>query len=81
MPKFYECGICGAWHNLAWCGDCREDNERFFPEDMDAKYGWNGWEEVPMPGADEVVHYSYIKKVEHSYPFHGAGKLEGSSHG
>lgn len=47
-PRFYECGICGTWHNAEWDGDCREDSARFFPEDLDARYGIDGWEEILM---------------------------------
>lgn len=49
-PKFYECGICGAWHSDSFTGDCREDSARFNMEDLDSKYGVEGWEEVPMDG-------------------------------
>ncbi len=52
MPKrkqFYDCGICGAYHPANWDGDCRDDANRFAPDQLDAKYGEDGWEEVPMP--------------------------------
>ena len=49
VPQFYECGICSAWHSASWDGDCREDDARFNPEDMDEKYGPFGWEVVEMP--------------------------------
>jgi len=48
-PKFYECGICGAWHRLEWDGDCREDAARFFADDLDQELGLDGWEAVAMP--------------------------------
>jgi len=48
-PKYYECGICGAWHRAEWDGDCREDDERLNPEDMDARHGSFGWESIEMP--------------------------------
>ena len=38
-PQFYECGICGQYHSIKWNGDCRQDNARFNPEDLDAKFG------------------------------------------
>lgn len=53
IPKFYRCGICDQWHSAAWDGDCREDDARFNVEDIDAKYGEDGWLEVAMPGAEE----------------------------
>lgn len=49
LPKFYECGICGHCHPIEWNGDCREDANRFTNQQLDDKYGQNGWEEVPMP--------------------------------
>lgn len=52
LPQFYECGICGAWHSATWDGDCREDAARHFPDDLDVKYGPNGWESVAMPGTE-----------------------------
>ncbi len=49
LPKFYECGICGAWHRLEWNGDCREDAARWFPDQIDKLYGAHGWTAVEMP--------------------------------
>ncbi len=48
-PKFYECGICGHCHPAEWNGDCREDANRFTNQQLDDKYGQDGWQEVPMP--------------------------------
>jgi hypothetical protein len=48
-PKFYACGICGSYHPADWNGDCREDAKRFAPDELDAKYGWDGWEETEIP--------------------------------
>ena len=48
-PKFYECGICGAYHSVNWNGDCREDKARHFADELDKQYGLDGWEEVSMP--------------------------------
>jgi hypothetical protein len=53
LLKFYRCGICDCYHPLQWDGDCREDAARFFADDLDTQYGYNGWEEVPMPGGEE----------------------------
>jgi len=41
---FYECGCCGAYHPAAWNGDCRDDDNRFMPEDLP-----EGWIEVSQP--------------------------------
>jgi hypothetical protein len=50
MKHFYECGICGAWHDNDWHGDCREDAARFTLEEIEAEHGEEGigWIEVPM---------------------------------
>jgi hypothetical protein len=50
---FYSCGICGAYHFADWDGDCREDQARHNPDELDARYGPQGWVEVPMPGGEE----------------------------
>lgn len=46
---YYECGICGQYHNIEFDGDCRQDDARFNPEDLDTKHGQFGWVEVDMP--------------------------------
>lgn len=38
---FYECGCCGCYHPAAFIGDCRDDANRYLPEDLP-----EGWEEV-----------------------------------
>lgn len=49
---FYLCGGCDHWHPQYWTGDCRDDAQRFTPEQLDAKYpdtngdGWPEWIEV-----------------------------------
>jgi hypothetical protein len=53
VPKFYSCGICGSYHSIDWDGDCREDQARFDPEQLDAAHGVTGWEEVDMPGSED----------------------------
>lgn len=54
IAKFYECGICNSYHPAIWDGDCREDENRFSIDQIDALYGPYGWEEVPMPGTEET---------------------------
>ena len=51
-PSFYECGICDQYHPASFTGDCRDDANRFFADELDARYGTNGWKEVPMPGGE-----------------------------
>lgn len=52
-PKYYRCGICDHWHSAEWNGDCREDENRFFIDQIDEKHGEDGWDEVPMPGTED----------------------------
>lgn len=47
--KYYLCGMCCMYHALDWNGDCRENEARFNPEDLDSKHGSLGWQEVDMP--------------------------------
>ena len=49
LPAFVECGSCGAYHNVAYEGDCRNDDERFNIEDLNEKYGEDGWDEAWPP--------------------------------
>ena len=49
QPAYYECGICDHWHPLNWNGDCRDDTNRFAPDELDEKHGSFGWESVDMP--------------------------------
>ena len=35
-PVFYECDICGSLHRWEFNGDCREDSERFAPDEIPA---------------------------------------------
>lgn len=55
-PRFYHCGICEHYHPAEWNGDCRDDQARHNPDELDARYGPTGWDEVPMPdtGAAEA---------------------------
>ena len=32
-PTVTECGCCGAYHRKGFDGDCRDDDERFYPLD------------------------------------------------
>lgn len=48
-PKYYECGICGSLHPIAWNGDCRDDANRFEPQQLDENHGPMGWEIVDQP--------------------------------
>ncbi len=54
-PTYYRCGICECWHPATWNGDCREDANRFAMDEIDAKHGPFGWDEVPMPGTGSVA--------------------------
>lgn len=47
-PTYYTCGICEFYHSAHWNGDCRENGARFYAEDLDAKHGRDGWDEIRM---------------------------------
>lgn len=47
--EFYQCGICDCYHPRQWNGDCRDDKNRFAVDQLDEKYGPDGWTEVEMP--------------------------------
>ena len=48
-PKpFYLCRCCEMYHPLDWWGDCRDNDNRYTPDDLDKEYG-DGWVEVPQP--------------------------------
>jgi hypothetical protein len=49
LPTYYECGICGCYHPREWDGDCRENENRFAPDELDARHGPLGWDAVAMP--------------------------------
>lgn len=40
--KWVECGSCGHFHRIDFFGDCRQDDERFTTDQLEA-----------MPGFDE----------------------------
>lgn len=56
-PAYYECGICGCYHSAQWNGDCRQDDARLNPQDLDERHGPAGWVEVPMPGGEPDVRF------------------------
>ena len=35
----YECGICDCYHPWDWEGDCRDDANRFLPEEYAEQIG------------------------------------------
>lgn len=49
LRRFYECGCCGAYHSDEWYGDCRQNNARFFADELDAQFGFDGWTDVTPP--------------------------------
>lgn len=44
--EFFYCGGCDCYHPKGWAGDCRDDDHRFDPGELDELYGPFGWEEV-----------------------------------
>lgn len=47
--QFYLCGCCCQYHPVTWNGDCRDDQARFDPDELDARYGPQGWVETDQP--------------------------------
>ena len=56
MRGFYLCVICEHFHPVEWDGDCRDDNNRYTTDELDEKYGSDGWVEVPMPTTGKAKH-------------------------
>lgn len=65
-PTYYACGICEAYHPADWNGDCRDDNNRFWPDQLDARHGEHGWEEIDMPGTEDAA-----QQVDLTHPRRG----------
>lgn len=61
---FYSCGGCEHYHPINWNGDCRDDANRFTGDDLDEKYGSDGWTETLSPGIDFD---EYVEMVEHNH--------------
>lgn len=47
-PVFIECGCCGGHHPENFHGECRDNDNRFAPDQLDEKYGSMGWEEITL---------------------------------
>lgn len=52
LPQFYTCGTCDHYHRKGYLDDCRNDEERFTADELDEKFGAEGWEEID-PETDE----------------------------
>lgn len=39
LAVYYDCGICGGIHQWRFNGDCRDNANRFTPDQLDAKHG------------------------------------------
>lgn len=52
--KFFECGQCGHFHAVDLPGwvDCRDDLHRFTADQLDERFGSDGWQEVDYPDPD-----------------------------
>lgn len=61
--RFYECGCCEYLHPVAWDGDCRDDANRFSLDQLDDKYGYDGWEEL-FPGDSDSPYEFYYEEGE-----------------
>lgn len=39
VETIIECGCCGAFHLASFFGDCRDDNNRIYPDEYARKVG------------------------------------------
>ena len=53
-PRFEKCGCCGEYHLPTFCGDCRDDANRFHGGELDEHHGADGWTEIPLPTEEEL---------------------------
>ena len=59
---FCECGCCGQLHPVNWQGDCRDDSNRYHPDELDAIYGEGKWTEVELSEVPDYYAYFFRKK-------------------
>ena len=68
VRTFVECGGCGAYHRTDFCGDCREDTERYaeLPD----------WGEEVFPANDRKRYYTQtnIGRARYVVNFHDGVK-------
>jgi len=57
-PTYYRCGICDHYHSAQWLGDCRDDDNRFFSDQLDERHG-REWDEVEMEELDDWLQDQY----------------------
>lgn len=67
MYYFYECGICDALHPCQFNGDCRDDLNRHYTDELDAEYGDEHWTAVSMDEADDWPAYDSDGEVRAVY--------------
>lgn len=48
IPVLVECGCCGSWHRQDCHGDCRNDSERFHPDDFADQHGYSEAQRAEM---------------------------------
>lgn len=61
LPVFYRCGCCECYHPAGFDGDCRDDSNRFAPDELDESYkprgNWqaDGWIEIDQDADREFL--------------------------
>lgn len=45
---FEQCGCCGLLHHRTYMGDCRDDASRFTHDQLDKRWGVDGWREITL---------------------------------
>jgi len=54
-PRFETCGCCGGLHRAGFSGDCRDDTQRFAPDELDEILGSSRWIEIdPVEDYEET---------------------------
>jgi hypothetical protein len=52
-PQYYQCPICDLYHEITYAGDCRDNDTRFDPAELDQRFGMFGWQECELPAWDQ----------------------------
>ena len=71
----YECGICDCYHPWDWSGDCRDNDNRFSPDEYAFKMGIEESDFEICDWLDRLIedgHYDNRAEAERDYlsPFY-----------
>jgi len=54
MIRFFECGCCGCYHKEDYCGDCRNDDERYTLEEFEFFSATDDFEVVSLEEQKDI---------------------------